>query len=44
MSRKIYLDFNASTPICPEAVEATRRGNGSGCRRYGPCEPGSGKG
>jgi len=21
MSRKIYLDFNASTPICPEAVE-----------------------
>ena len=24
MSRKIYLDFNASTPICPEAVEAMR--------------------
>jgi selenocysteine lyase/cysteine desulfurase len=22
MSRKIYLDFNASMPICPEAVEA----------------------
>jgi hypothetical protein len=22
MRRKIYLDFNASTPICPEAVEA----------------------
>ena len=24
MSRRIYLDFNASTPICPEAVEAMR--------------------
>ena len=24
MKRKIYLDFNASTPICPEAVEAMR--------------------
>jgi len=24
VSRKIYLDFNASTPICPEAVEAMR--------------------
>lgn len=24
MSRKIYLDYNASTPICPEAVEALR--------------------
>jgi cysteine desulfurase len=24
MSRKIYLDYNASTPICPEAVEAMR--------------------
>jgi cysteine desulfurase len=24
MSRKIHLDFNASTPICQEAVEATR--------------------
>ena len=24
MSRRIYLDFNASTPICPEAVEAIR--------------------
>jgi cysteine sulfinate desulfinase/cysteine desulfurase-like protein len=24
MSRKIYLDFNASTPIYPEAVEAMR--------------------
>src|SRR3990170_3062212 len=24
MERKIYLDFNASTPICPEAVEAMR--------------------
>jgi cysteine desulfurase len=24
MSRKIYLDFNASTPICPEAVAAMR--------------------
>jgi cysteine desulfurase len=24
MSRKIYLDFNASTPICPESVEAMR--------------------
>jgi cysteine desulfurase len=24
MSREIYLDFNASTPICPEAVEAMR--------------------
>ncbi len=24
MSRTIYLDFNASTPICPEAVEAMR--------------------
>ena len=24
MRRKIYLDFNASTPICPEAVEAMR--------------------
>jgi hypothetical protein len=20
MSREIYLDFNASTPVCPEAV------------------------
>jgi len=24
VSRRIYLDFNASTPICPEAVEAMR--------------------
>jgi hypothetical protein len=24
VSRKIHLDFNASTPICPEAVEAIR--------------------
>jgi cysteine desulfurase len=24
MSRRIYLDYNASTPICPEAVEAMR--------------------
>ena len=24
MHRKIYLDFNASTPICTEAVEAMR--------------------
>jgi cysteine desulfurase len=24
MSPRIYLDFNASTPICPEAVEAMR--------------------
>ncbi len=24
MNRRIYLDFNASTPICPEAVEAMR--------------------
>ena len=24
MSRRIYLDFNASTPSCPEAVEAMR--------------------
>jgi len=24
MSRNIYLDFNASTPICQEAVEAMR--------------------
>jgi cysteine desulfurase len=24
MSREIYLDYNASTPICPEAVEAMR--------------------
>jgi cysteine desulfurase len=24
MSRKIYLDYNASTPICPEAVDAMR--------------------
>lgn len=24
MSRRVYLDFNASTPICPEAVEAMR--------------------
>lgn len=24
MRRRIYLDFNASTPICPEAVEAMR--------------------
>ncbi len=24
MSRRIYLDFNASTPICPEAAEAMR--------------------
>ena len=24
VSRRIYLDFNASTPICPEAVEAIR--------------------
>ena len=24
MTRRIYLDFNASTPICPEAVEAMR--------------------
>jgi len=24
VSRRIYLDFNASTPICPEAVEALR--------------------
>ncbi|HEY5996427.1 MAG TPA: cysteine desulfurase family protein [Candidatus Deferrimicrobiaceae bacterium] len=24
MSRRTYLDFNASTPICPEAVEAMR--------------------
>jgi cysteine desulfurase len=24
MTRNIYLDFNASTPICPEAVEAMR--------------------
>ncbi len=24
MSRRIYLDFNASTPICPEAVKAMR--------------------
>jgi cysteine desulfurase len=24
MSGRIYLDFNASTPICPEAVEALR--------------------
>jgi cysteine desulfurase len=24
MNRKIYLDFNASTPICPEAVKAMR--------------------
>ncbi len=24
MSGRIYLDFNASTPICPEAVEAMR--------------------
>ncbi|MHB9061124.1 MAG: cysteine desulfurase family protein [Desulfobacteria bacterium] len=24
MSRRIYLDYNASTPICPEALEAMR--------------------
>ena len=24
MNRKIYLDYNASTPICPEAVEAMK--------------------
>jgi len=24
VSRRIYLDYNASTPICPEAVEAMR--------------------
>jgi cysteine desulfurase len=24
VSRRIYLDFNASTPICPEAIEAMR--------------------
>ena len=24
MNRRIYLDFNASTPICPEAVKAMR--------------------
>ena len=24
MSRRIYLDYNASTPICPEAVDAMR--------------------
>ena len=24
MSGKVYLDFNASTPVCPEAVEAMR--------------------
>jgi len=24
VSRRIYLDFNASTPICPEAVDAMR--------------------
>jgi cysteine desulfurase len=24
VNRRIYLDFNASTPICPEAVEAMR--------------------
>jgi cysteine desulfurase len=24
MSRRIYLDYNASTPICPESVEAMR--------------------